>query len=212
MGISSLGVGSSILTQDVIDQLRKADDAKFITPVTLELANTKDKSDAFNIVDANMTNLIDSIDAIKDQTVFDARTASVTGTSVEVTASENSDMQDFTLDVTQLATKQVEQSGAFTDSTDLVASGAGTLSLSVGGGTAIDIAYDATTTLEDLKKLINTNAGDQVNATIVKISDTESRLMLNSVGTGASQDITMTDSTGGSLDTALTTDFDLIAF
>lgn len=203
MGISSLGVGSSILTQDVLDQLRKADDAKFITPIDLNLAAEKDKKESYNIIDANMTNLIDSIDAVKDQTLFDGRSSTVTGTSVEVTADANSDVQDFTINVDHLATKQVEQSGAFTASTDTVASAAGTLSLSVGGGAAVTISYDATTTLDDLKKLINDTAGDQVDATIVQISATESRLFISSVETGASQDISIVDDSGF-LDTKLT--------
>ena len=45
MGISSLGVGNNILTQDVIDQLRKADEAGRIQPITLELANENDKQE-----------------------------------------------------------------------------------------------------------------------------------------------------------------------
>lgn len=203
MGISSLGVGSSILTQDVLDQLRKADEAKFITPIDLDLAAEKDKKDSFNILDANMTNLIDSINAVKDQTLFDGRSATVTGTSVEVTASANSDVQDFTINVDHLATKQIEQSGAFTASTDTVATGAGTLDISVGGGAAVTINYDATTTLDDLKKLINDNIGDQVDATVVQISATESRLLVSSVGTGSTQDISIVDNSG-LLDTKLT--------
>ncbi|MDQ7060101.1 MAG: hypothetical protein Q9M43_02830 [Sulfurimonas sp.] len=44
--------------------------------------------------------------------------------------------------LTQLATKQIEQSGAFTASTDLVASGmvgTGTMTLNVGTGTLTSI-------------------------------------------------------------------------
>ena len=43
MGISSLGVGSSILTQDILDQLREADESGKITPITLSIANENDK-------------------------------------------------------------------------------------------------------------------------------------------------------------------------
>lgn len=204
MGVSSLGVGSSILTQDVLDQLRKADDAKFIQPIDLELASENDKKNALDLIDANMTNLIDSIDALKTPLLYDERASTVTGTSVEVSAAANSDLQDFTLDVTKLATKQIEQSGSFTSKTETIASGAGSMNLNI-DGQDFAIAYDATTTLEDLKNLINSTAGDKANATIVQVSDTDFRLFVSSVDTGTAQDITMTDTTGNLKDTRLTT-------
>jgi len=207
MGISSLGVGSGILTQSVLDQLRKADDAKQIRPITLNLANENDKKNSLQVIDASMTNFRDSINALKSATVFNGRSATVTGTSVEVTASSNSDIQDFTINVNHLATKQIEQSGAFTASTDLVASGmvgTGTMTLNVGTGTPVSISYDGTTTLKGLKNLINKNAGNQVDATLLQVSPTESRLVISAVGTGASNNISITDNSAG-LDTKLTT-------
>ncbi len=207
MGISSLGVGSGILTQDVLDQLREADEAKFVTPSELAIANEEDKKTALAQLDATMTNLTDSISELASPLLYDERTTDVTGTSVEVSALANTDTQDFTLDVVNLATKQIEQSGAFTSSTELIASGAGSMNLNI-DGLDFSIDYDATTTLTDLKNSINDIAGDKVDATIVQISSGEFRLFLSSVDTGTTQNITMTDTTGNLLDTRLTTDFD----
>jgi flagellar hook-associated protein 2 len=204
MGISSLGVGSSILTQDVLDQLRAADEARFITPIDYSLANENDKKDALKLIDASMTNLIDSIDAIKTQALFDERSTTVTGTSVEVTATANSDVQDFTLNVGNLATKQIEESGAFADSTETIAIAAGIMNINI-DGQDFTIDYDATTTLNDLKNSINSVAGDKVDATIVQISATDFRLFVSSVDTGTTQNITMTDNSAALTDTRLTT-------
>ncbi len=204
MGISSLGVGSSILTQDVLDQLRKADDAKYITPITTKITAETKKQDAFKIIDASMKNLIDSIDAIKTQTLYDERKATVVGTSATVTAASNSDIGDFTLGVTQLATKQVEESGLFSAKTETIANGAGSLNLNI-DGTDFTIAYDATTTLDGLKDLINDVAGDKVDATIVQMSGTDFRLFISSASTGATQNITVTDSSAQLKDARLTT-------
>lgn len=202
MGISSLGVGSSILTQDVLDQLREADEAKFIRPIDLDLANEKDKKAALGIVDANMTNLIDSIDVLKTPLLYDERTTSVVGTSVEVTAAANSDIQDFTLDVVNLATKQIEQSGTFASADDLVGTG-GQINLNIDGQDfAID--YTAATTLTELKDLINDVAGEKVDATIVQISSGQFSLFVSSVDTGTTQDITISDNSG-TMDARLTT-------
>ncbi len=203
MGISSLGVGSSILTQDVLDQLRKADEAKFVTPVELELANEGDKEDALKLIDATMTNLIDSINALKSATLFDERATTITGTSVAVTAAAGSDIQDFTLNVTTLATKQVEQSGSFAASTDSVAAVDGQINLNI-DGQDFTIDYVAGTTLSELKDLINGVAGDKVDATVVQIGATDFRLFISSADTGTTQNITITDNTGA-LDARLTT-------
>ncbi len=203
MGISSLGVGSSILTQDVLDQLRAADDAKFVTPVELEIANEGDKKSALEIIDANMTNLADSIGAIKSHGLFDERSTAVTGTSVAVSASSNTDIQEFTLEVQNLATKQIEESGAFASRSDTIAGGAGSMNLNI-DGQDFTIDYDATTTLDDLKKSINDIAGDKVDATIVQINSGEFRLFVSSVDTGTTQDITMSDNSGNLSDSRLT--------
>ncbi|HEY9203121.1 MAG TPA: flagellar filament capping protein FliD [Sulfurimonas sp.] len=202
MAISSLGVGSSILTQDVLDQLREADEAQFIRPIDLSITNENDKKKALELLDANMTNLIDSIDALKTPLLYDERTTSVVGTSVEVTAAANSDIQDFTLDVVNLATKQIEQSGTFASESDLVGSG-GQINLNI-DGQDFTIDYTATTTLGELKDLINDVAGDKVDATIVQISSGQFSLFVSSVDTGTTQDITISDVTG-TLDSRLTT-------
>ena len=205
MGISSLGVGSGILTQDVLDQLRKADDSQRITPITLELANENDKKDSLKVIDATMTNFRDSINELKSANVFDGRKSTVTGSSsVEVTASSNSDIQDFTVHVNSLATKQIEQSGAFASSSASVGAIDGTFKLEV-GGQSVNIDYTAGTTLDELKKLIQEQAGDLVDATILQITPTESRLVLSSKNTGAAQDIKISD-VAGTLDAKLTTD------
>ena len=216
MGISSLGVGSSILTQDVLDQLREADDATLIRPIEFSIANETDKKDALELIDANMTNLIDSITEIKSQSLFDERSTEVTGTSVEISADANTDIQDFTLEVTTLATKQIEQSGSFTAKDVEIASADGSLNLNI-DGLDFTIEYDATTTLDTLKKAINDTAGDKVDATVVQIGASDFRLFISSVDTGTTQNITMTDNAGAGSTllpanlSLLTTDFDAAA-
>ena len=203
--ISSLGIGSGVLTQDLLDKMRKAEEASRLTPVKLEIANQKDMQSEFDVIDAKMTNLKDAINELRSATLFDGRKATVTGTSVTVTADANSDVQDFSIDVTQLATKQVEQSGSFSAKTDTIASAAGSVNLNI-DGKDFTINYDANTTLEDFKKAINDVAGAEVDATIVQVSSGDFRLFISSVNTGSTQDITITDNSGNLNDTKLTDD------
>ncbi|MDO9266562.1 MAG: flagellar filament capping protein FliD [Sulfurimonas sp.] len=203
MGISSLGVGSNILTQDVLDQLRAADEAKFVTPITTKITAETKKEDALEVIDASMKNFIDSITAVGTQALYDERKATVVGTSATVTAASNSDIQDFTINVTKLATKQIEQSGSFASDTDSVSATDGQINLNI-DGQDFTIDYVAGTTLKELKDLINDVAGDKVDATVVQIGATDFRLFISSADTGTTQNITITDSTG-TIDARLTT-------
>ena len=204
MGISSLGLGSSILTQDVLDQLRKNDEKGRITPISLAVADENDKKDALALIDSNMTNLIDSINAVKSHTLFDERDASVSGSSVDVIVAANSDVQEFTLEVLNLATKQIEQSDAFVSKDELIANAAGSININI-NGEDLTIDYDETTTLDDFKKAINDVAGAKVDATIVQIDSSEFRLFISTEDTGNPQNITITDTTGNLKGTSLTT-------
>ena len=209
MGISSLGAGSSILTQDVLDQLRAADETAKIAPLTTKINNENTKKDELEVLDANMTNLIDSITAITSVDLFDERSVTTTGTSVEVSAAAGSDIQDFTLNVTNLATKQIEESGSFTSENDLVGGGTGgQINLNIDGQDfAID--YTDTTTLGQLKDLINQVAGDAVDATILNVGTGDARLVISSANTGSTQDITITD-VSGTIDSKLTSGMNVL--
>lgn len=198
MGISSLGIGSSILTQSVVDQLREADELRQVRPVTLEIASEGDKKDALALIDESMSNLIDSINEIKSHGLFDERSATVDGTSVEVSTDANSDIQEFTLEVVTLATKQIEQSGSFAIKDEPIASGSGSINLNIDPNN-FTIDYDATTTLDDLKKAINDTAGDEVDATVVQIDSGDFRLFISSADTGSNQNITISDNANPNL-------------
>ena len=195
MGISSLGAGSGILTQNVLDQLRKADEAQRITPLTLNIANENDKSAARDVLDAAMVNFRDAAHELQSTTLFDTRKTEVTGTSVLVSAAGGSDIQSFTLDVTQLAKKQISESGSYSADTAHIATGTGTFDLKIGANLHT-INYDATTTLKDLKNSINKIAGTDVNASIVQIKTGDFKLFLSAANEGTSQTISITDTSG----------------
>jgi len=208
MGISSLGVGSSVLTQDVLDQLRAADEAQFVTPVEKRISSEKSKSGALDVLDALMDNVYGSLKGLTEYGVFEARVATSSNESIAtVSAAASSDLQDFTLEVSNLATKEIEQSDSFNAEDAKIATGSGKFELAVGTQKYI-INYNDTMTLKELKNLINKEAGDSIDATIVQLGDTDFRLMLSSDKTGTGQAISITDlgddAGNKTLDTALT--------
>jgi len=193
MGISSLGAGSSILTQDVIDQLRAADESKFVTPLDSKIKAEDKKSDKFDFLNAHMDNLYESLKSLNEYGVFEARSTSVGNDSiVEINAKESSDIQDFSLEVENIATKEIVQSGSFDSKTAKISDGDGSMKLSV-GDKDFTIDYNVSTTLEDLKNLINDKADGSVSATIVQVSSGNFKLLLSSDETGTGKDISITD-------------------
>ena len=196
MGISSLGVGSNVLTQDVIDQLKAADEAQFVKPLTTKISNEKSKSGQLDVVNALMDNLSETTSSISDYGLFSTRTTDVSGSAVSVTANDGSDIQDFSITVNHLATKEIEQSGSFASKTAYIATGGGgDLKLSV-GSKDFTISYTATTTLENLKDQINTDAGSSVQASIVQVGTNDFRLFLTAANSGTGQAISITDVVG----------------
>lgn len=209
MAISSLGAGAGILTQDLLDQLREADEAQYIRPLDTRKAAETAKQDAFNIIEAYMDNVESSLNTLTEYGVFESRTASSSTESVAtVTAADSSDIQDFSLEVLNLATKEIVQSAplAFVTKESTIATGTGQMKLTVGSST-FTIDYSSSTTLEGLKDLINEAAGDSVSATIVQVADGDYRLFLSAKESGLGQDISITDVVGAgeALSTALTT-------
>jgi len=207
MAISSLGAGAGILTQDLLDQLREADQAQYIDPLDSRVTEEKKKQDAFKVIDAYMDNVDGSLSTLTEYGVFEARAATSSNEdAATVTAADSSDIQDFSLEVLNLATKEIEQSGTFTSKTSEIASAPGKLDLTVGSKT-YTIDYTSSATLEDLKNLINKEASDSVTATIVQIAEDDFRLFLNAKESGEGQEISIVDvvGEGEGLNTALTT-------
>ncbi len=210
MGISSLGVGSSVLTQDVLDQLRAADEAQFVKPTDKRISTEKSKSGELDVVDALMDNVYGSLKGLTEYGVFESRVATSSTESVAtVSAADSSDIQDFSLEVSNLATKEIEQSDSFDKKDSNIATGSGNFELNI-GDQKYTMSYDSTMTLQDLKDLINKKAGDSVDATIVQVADDDFRLMLSADDTGTEHDISITDLGNDdgdkTLDTALTDD------
>lgn len=198
MAISSLGAGAGVLTQDLLDQLREADQSQYIRPLDARKATEKAKQDAFNIVEAYMDNVESSLGTLTQYGVFESRTASSSNESVAaVSAADSSDIQDFSLEVLNLATKEIVQSAAnaFATKESTVATGSGQMELAVGSKT-FTIDYDSSTTLEGLKDFINKEAGDSVSATIVQVADGDYRLFLSAKESGTGQDISVADLSG----------------
>lgn len=166
---AQLNIASSILTQDVIDGLKKADESVQIKPLTLKIdKNTKKQAD-ITALTTLVSNLKTSYADVANETAMLKRTVSAAG-SGSVTASVEAGVAEQTvrLSVSQLAQVDSYQSKGFKSRSETLTgiTKEESLTLSV-GDKSVDIKVGASTTLEDIINQINDGAGDAIKASIV---------------------------------------------
>ncbi len=193
--INSLGLGSGVLTADLIDKLKANDETLMVKPFDGKITLNQQKSQALDLLNSLLTNFKSSVNALNGDTLYQKRSVAGNNDSVTVSAAAGSQIRSFSLEVTNIAKKNVLQSGSFSAATDTVASGEGTLNLNIGGKN-YSIGYTAATTLDDLKQAINDTAGEAVTASILQTSTSQFSLVISSKETGKDQTISLTDLDG----------------
>ena len=166
---AQLNIASSILTQDVIDGLKDADESVQIKPLTLKIdKNTKKQAD-ITALTTLVSTLKTSYADVANETAMLKRTVSAAG-SGSVTANVEAGVAEQTvrLSVSQLAQVDSYQSKGFKSRSEALAgiTKEESLTLSV-GDKSVDIKVGPSTTLEDIINQINDGAGDAIKASIV---------------------------------------------
>ena len=166
---AQLNIASSILTQDVIDGLKDADESVQIKPLTLKIdKNTKKQAD-ITALTTLVSTLKTSYADVANETAMLKRTVSAAG-SGSVTANVEAGVAEQTvrLSVSQLAQVDSYQSKGFKSRSETLTgiTKEESLTLSV-GDKSVDIKVGQSTTLEDIINQINDGAGDVLKASIV---------------------------------------------
>jgi len=211
--ISSLGIGSGVLTADVIDQLKEADESRIIKPIENKITINNQKQDAYDLLSSLMSSFKASASALSYSTIFDNKTVDIDGkASVEIDAGAT--VESFTLETTTLAKKDITKLGAVASETTTVATGGsdGTLKIDIGADPAnpdktINVAYTDGMTLDELAQAITDQAGDDVSASILQTGSGEYSLVITSKSTGEASGLTIED-VDGQLDSALFAAYD----
>ncbi len=195
--ISSLGIGSGVLTADVIDQLKEADTQRIVKPIERKITLNNQKQDAEELLSSFMSTFKASASALSYDTIFDNKTVDVDGNS-EVTIDSGANVESFTLETTTLAKKDITNFGEFDSKASALVGGgeSGVLNLTI-GTTTYDIDYDDTTTLESLAQSITEKAGTSISASILETGDNKFSLVLSSKTTGLDQAISIEDTDDG---------------
>ncbi|MEA1916888.1 MAG: flagellar filament capping protein FliD, partial [Campylobacterota bacterium] len=198
--ISSLGIGSGVLTADIIDKLRANDENALVKPIDTKIETNDSKVKALDLLDSLITTFQSSTGSLGDELLYLQREGSVAGEGVSVSVEDGVNIQEFSIRVDQLAKSDVVESGSFESTDKSIASGNGTLSININNKT-YEVDYESTTTLENLRDEINKFVGDDLTASILQVGDNSNKLILTSKVSGADQEILMSDS--GNLDSKI---------
>ena len=192
LGTTSIsGLISGLDTTSIINALAEAK-RKPITLITEHVTAQSKVAQAYDSLTTQLNALRDSADAVTQDSVLQARTTTVSQpTAVLATAGSTTATGSYKLVVDQLATANKVSSGAIADPTAVLGFG-GTITLN---GKSFALKADAS--LNDLRDSIN-QAQAGVAASILTVSDTDHRLVLSSLKTGAANAIEMTASDDGS--------------
>lgn len=190
--INSLGIGSNVLTSDVIDKLKANDKALIINPIDNKITIQKQKGEALKLLSSLLSSFKSSVSALGSSTLYQSRSVLGNSTDINVTANAGVSVQSFTLSNVQMAQKNVKESGTFLSPDAPVASGSGTMTIGA-GGVSFSVDYTNSMSLDQLKDAINTQAGTKVTASVLQVGASDYRLVLRSVDTGVDQTITLTD-------------------
>ena len=130
--LSSLGIGSGVLSYDVIDKLKKADENVMVKPLEEKLDLLKKKESALSqFVTIGATIKTDILD-LADGTLFAKVSTDVNGSSVNVTANDGVKPQTFDINVTQLAQNDVYQSKGFANTNSIINSSGTNQNITIG--------------------------------------------------------------------------------
>ena len=185
--LSSLGAGSNgVLSYDVIDKLKNADEEVMVKPLEDKLDLLQKKESALSqFITIGSTVKTDILD-LADGTLFAKVSSNVSGSSVSVEANDGVKPQTFNINVTQLAQNDVYESKGFASEDASVNSSGEDVTLDIGvGGVTTKITVQNGATLSDLKDAIN-NADIGITASIIDtgIGDNPYKLVLKANDTG----------------------------
>ena len=192
-GILGLGSSGSVdLSSELITKLKTAESTSILDPIKTEQEDTQTEIDALSKIQTMVLELLDLVDDFdlftSDTNIFDEVSATTTGSSVSFDATDTSNMEEGTvsIEVTQLAQKDVYQSNTISDTTATM--DLGTISITID-----DTTYDFSTdgkTYEELVSEMNKNSGLEVS--LEQVGDTSYRMVIKSVESGSDNGLTIT--------------------
>ncbi|PID42456.1 MAG: flagellar capping protein [Proteobacteria bacterium] len=198
--ISSVGIGSGVLTSELIDKLTEAERAPTEARLDRKQEEVNARLSAYGRLRSAITDLrlpartLGNPSAMKELT-FSSSSSAITGT-----ISSSSQKGNYTIEVSALAQAHAISTGAFQDD-DTTTLGTGKLTLQVGNQASVDITVDSSNnTLSGIADAINGESGLDVTASVIN-NGSGFQLVIASNQTGLANKIAITVDDDDSNDT-----------
>ncbi|CUR44867.1 flagellar filament capping protein FliD [Alloalcanivorax xenomutans] len=201
--IASLGVGSGLDLNGLLEQLESAERQK-LTPITNQAASYQAKISAFGTLESALDKFRDAAETLGEEDSFRSVATNQTGESVTFTTGTDVALGSFDINVTQRARAySIATQGVADKDADL---GAGSVSIDLANGESLEVTLsEDKSSLKDLRDAIN-DQNKGVQASIVNDgSGTPYRLVMTSAKTGTEEAISGVSFSGG-LGSALSLD------
>jgi len=201
--ISSVGIGSGVLTSDLIEKLAEAERAPTEARLDRREEDLSAELSIFGQIQSAITDLRLPSRSLSDGSLFESKIVTSGNSAFSGSASSTAVAGSYSLEVTALAKSQTLTSSEFNDS-DTTQLGEGSLSIKVGTGAAVNVAISAANnTLDGIAAAINESSDLDVTASVL-YTGAGYKLVLNSDKTGLANtvEIAVTDTGDGDDDDA----------
>ncbi|SDO27026.1 flagellar filament capping protein FliD [Vreelandella arcis] len=194
--ISSLGIGSGLDLNGLLDQLEDAEREKLV-PIERQVETENTKISAYGQLQSALSAFQDSADALNDSALYESLSSNVGGEAVTAAADAEAQPGSYNISVDTMATRgTLASTGVGAADTPIIDADADqTLTLTFADNSTKEITLAAGSTLEEVRDTINASGDSGVNATIVN-DGTDFRLALSSSETGADASISNFSFTG----------------
>jgi len=202
--ISSLGIGSGLDLSGLLDQLESAERQK-LTPILQQQKSYETKISAFGLLENALDKVKSAATALSEPAGFSGVKTSLSGEGLTISASEETPVGTYEVDVTQRAKSYSIATGGVTEQDANL--GAGSIDFTLGDGEQFSIAVaGADSSLQDIRDAINDADAGVVASIVNDGSDQPYRLVLSSAQTGTDAAISSVVFSAGGFGDALALD------
>ncbi|MFC4274249.1 flagellar filament capping protein FliD [Achromobacter aloeverae] len=186
--ITSLGSGSNLELQDILDKLQDNEEVA-LTNIQTQQSEIQSKITAYGTIKSSIAALQTAAQALASADTYNAAKATVTGDGFTATAKASATTGTYSIKVDSLATAETLKTGAFSSRTTANGTG-GTLTVTLADGTTASVDLSSDTSLNGIAGAINGNSKLGIKASIISDGSGNSYLMLTSSATGTKGAVT----------------------
>jgi flagellar hook-associated protein 2 len=189
--ISSLGVGSGLNLQGILDQLQASENVQ-LTMISNRINSYQTQLSAYGTLQSTVQNFVNAATALGKSSAFNAVKSSVTGSDVSITATNGAIAGSYNVTVNQLAqADRIQSSTAIPLATarDSSFGAGGSITITLQNGNTKTINLNGDTSLQGVVNAINLTEDAGVHATTVNDGQGGYYLMITGSQTGAANAI-----------------------